>query len=428
MLSRRHLQVLSVVLTVGVPGCFQTVTYACEDNAQCRVDGAQGVCEPSGYCAYEDDACDGGRRYGPFAGDLADRCVDPEPGTTSSEGSGATGTRGGSESSSDATGCTTDCASPGTVLWSVQPGPGRVRDLAVWNDALVAVGQETDAWVVERRTQTDGALVDAAPTILDGEARGVAPLSGTRLVVAGSRAGTFGSQATVVGLDDALAMQWQSAPAVGQSSDARGVAVWSGVAVSVGAVADGAFAVGYDEDGQETFRRVFPDAEGGAPLAGVTPGAGGVSAVGERPSGAWLLRLAGGGALVAEVAAGAGIARGVASLGPADDLVVGEDGGAGWVVRVQGEAVEVLPSPLASGALADAAALDDGGWVVVGTDTSQGVRPWAAVWNADGSQRVLLDLADTPDSSGDAVAVQGNLAYLAGGGDERWLSAVVVGP
>jgi hypothetical protein len=65
-------------------------TFACSEDAQC---GASGVCEPSGYCSFVDDACPSGRRYGSLAPkELADRCVVPIDESTGGVAEGTTTT------------------------------------------------------------------------------------------------------------------------------------------------------------------------------------------------------------------------------------------------------------------------------------------------------------------------------------------------
>lgn len=54
--------------------------FQCLDDTGCEGAGAQGRCEASGYCSFEDTACESGRRYGEFAGDgLGGGCVEEEP-------------------------------------------------------------------------------------------------------------------------------------------------------------------------------------------------------------------------------------------------------------------------------------------------------------------------------------------------------------
>jgi hypothetical protein len=52
-------------------------SYACMSSSQCVYRGAQGTCEPSGFCSFPDAACAGAqRRYGDFASaQLANTCV-----------------------------------------------------------------------------------------------------------------------------------------------------------------------------------------------------------------------------------------------------------------------------------------------------------------------------------------------------------------
>jgi hypothetical protein len=82
-------------------GCRTPSVFSCEDATDCKTNGEQGMCEATGWCSFEDDACLSGRRYGAFApAELQNQCVEPvaagtgsttmEP-TTSVETSGASG-------------------------------------------------------------------------------------------------------------------------------------------------------------------------------------------------------------------------------------------------------------------------------------------------------------------------------------------------
>lgn len=54
-------------------GCAPTAAFVCFDDSEC---GAEGRCEPEGYCSFPDDECASGRRYEPNAGEgLASHCV-----------------------------------------------------------------------------------------------------------------------------------------------------------------------------------------------------------------------------------------------------------------------------------------------------------------------------------------------------------------
>lgn len=82
--------------------------FVCNTDGQCLEGGAQGMCQPSGVCSFEDDGCESGQRFGEHAGALANQCVPPGNGestgappvedTTGS--TGATSAVGGEGSSS----------------------------------------------------------------------------------------------------------------------------------------------------------------------------------------------------------------------------------------------------------------------------------------------------------------------------------------
>jgi hypothetical protein len=58
-------------------GCRLGSSYfVCARDAECVLAGDHGWCEPSGYCAFADSSCDGGRRYGQWApAPLGSACV-----------------------------------------------------------------------------------------------------------------------------------------------------------------------------------------------------------------------------------------------------------------------------------------------------------------------------------------------------------------
>ena len=77
-------QATALALVGVLPGCAPS-TFGCTDDAQCLAGAEQGWCEAGGYCSFEDDACEGGRRYGEFAPSaLAGSCVNPDESATSS--------------------------------------------------------------------------------------------------------------------------------------------------------------------------------------------------------------------------------------------------------------------------------------------------------------------------------------------------------
>ena len=85
--------------------------FECTTNDQC---GADGTCQPTGFCSFPDTTCPSEQRYGSLAGDrLADTCV-PENDSSTSDGSTS------SVAMTAGSGSTTSTTSIG----SVGPGPG----------------------------------------------------------------------------------------------------------------------------------------------------------------------------------------------------------------------------------------------------------------------------------------------------------------
>lgn len=78
-------------------GCTGQGVFLCETSADCQREGSPGVCQPTGYCSFPDDACDSGQRYGDHAGgSLSETCVEQDASTTTA--TGATTIPGGSGS------------------------------------------------------------------------------------------------------------------------------------------------------------------------------------------------------------------------------------------------------------------------------------------------------------------------------------------
>lgn len=85
------LRPLATVLGLAaVAGCG-TPSFACDRDGDC---GAQGQCEPTGYCSFVDTACASGRRYGRHApAALAEVCVEVDTtATTTTTTDGPSGT------------------------------------------------------------------------------------------------------------------------------------------------------------------------------------------------------------------------------------------------------------------------------------------------------------------------------------------------
>ena len=85
----------ALACAVALAGCHRR--FACDDDVQCRLDGAQGFCEPNGSCSFLADECESGRRWGEHAAkDLAGDCVDPGLDTVADTGTSTAGTDGDS--------------------------------------------------------------------------------------------------------------------------------------------------------------------------------------------------------------------------------------------------------------------------------------------------------------------------------------------
>ncbi|MEM6290929.1 MAG: LamG domain-containing protein [Myxococcota bacterium] len=131
---------LALIVGLGLsPGCQGSAgSFACNDDAQC---GADGTCQPTGYCSFPDTTCPSQQRYGGLAGDrLADTCVPEEAlGGTGSSTSVPTTTMGSSSTTSASSvtageiSSTTDPtdSQTGTSDESTS-GPDEPVDLVVW--------------------------------------------------------------------------------------------------------------------------------------------------------------------------------------------------------------------------------------------------------------------------------------------------------
>ena len=85
------LRAVGALLVGGVVGSCGFDPFGCADAEDCVANGADGVCEATGFCSFPDEDCDSGRRYGELAGDdLAGECVED----TAASGTGS-GTSGG---------------------------------------------------------------------------------------------------------------------------------------------------------------------------------------------------------------------------------------------------------------------------------------------------------------------------------------------
>ena len=97
--------------------CLERVGYRCERDAQCDLDGREGRCQVTGYCAYPDAECPSGLRYEPNAdAGLADRCVPRTDDTdTDSDSDSNSDSDSDSDSSTDTTAASDTTTATDTV-------------------------------------------------------------------------------------------------------------------------------------------------------------------------------------------------------------------------------------------------------------------------------------------------------------------------
>jgi hypothetical protein len=74
----KALALSAAVLAAALTGCspFGGGNFTCETNANCR---AGGVCQPNGFCTFEDPTCTSGQRYEDHSGTNSGVCVGDEP-------------------------------------------------------------------------------------------------------------------------------------------------------------------------------------------------------------------------------------------------------------------------------------------------------------------------------------------------------------
>lgn len=426
-------------------GCFSSVQYACEDDAQCRVSGAAGVCAEEGYCAYQDPDCESGLRYGPFAGSFSEACVGAQSGSGTSTGqtggdvssssadsadpsagtSGSSGPPPGS-SSSDATGCGASCGDLGEILWTVADDDTAVfHGVTVFGGELLVAGAREGAQLVQRRDPDDGAAVADVSGVGMGTARDIAALA-ELLVVVGEQDGALQTRATAVALDPSFGVLWSQSFESAAADVFRAVSVGDAGIFAVGAAGGDGLVVAYDTDGLETLRRIVsPEGEAQSALLAVDGVPDAAVLGGTAGSNAWMARLLGSGSVV-DGAAVPSLSRvhGVASVGPVLDILVGEGEGEGRFALLGARGTVQSGGPLPGGTLAAVESLEGGGWVAVGTDAR--MRPWFTVRDADG-EALAEDVLPDVDGPARALTVSDGVAYVVGGQGRPWVAAVAVG-
>ncbi len=453
---------------VVLAACFGRPTFACEDAAQCVVGPVQGFCEDDGLCSYLDDVCPSGRRYSPYAGELAEACVDD--GTASTAGTGvdtqtpsttegdatATQTSGIGSTGSD-TDCGAACPEPGMQLWSTRAselGFGRGHGVAVGAAGIAVAGEVTVDDHVELVVATfdpqTGGFADALawPAVAGGPDRGqaIAALPSGGLVVVGSETGPAGHvRGVVVRVDDSLASAWARRWDSPDDDVFAGVAVdGDGRIVTVGSSGTRAVAVTYADTGDEVQSRVFdpPSDATAVALYGVAA-AGGSGAwvsgtvVLETDSGdAWARRLNADGGVVLEVqnddpSRATDAAFAIASLGAGDAMLGGTTAGNAWLSRVGTDGGLAFARAVQDGGdIRGLAPTADGGVVAVGhAEVGDHRDAWIAAFDVEG-ELVWEATHDTAglDDEAFGVTIDADVAYVTGyatdtDGEATWVAA-----
>jgi hypothetical protein len=143
-----RLLVAGSTLSLG-NACRSSGAYVCESDSQCVADGVAGICAPPGFCAFPNENCPSGHRFGAHAGSLAHACV-PESDASSSATSTETGVgeeHASSEGSEGSQGSTTgdvdvdgdgDDTGTSSVTGDAESSTGGPSCTPLWEDDLTA--------------------------------------------------------------------------------------------------------------------------------------------------------------------------------------------------------------------------------------------------------------------------------------------------
>jgi hypothetical protein len=186
-----------LALCAGAVGCA-IPAFACEEDAQCAAT-AGGRCEADARCSYPDGECPSGRRYGEYAGEQSNVCVDaPSPTSsgadtaetleTSATTAGDSTTSTGSGESTTTTGATTssgggESSTTGNIPlaplghWPLDDAGPVATDIS-GNDHHGARdgGEWVEGWIggaIEFSNEDDGINVGTDPVFHLAEAPGV---------------------------------------------------------------------------------------------------------------------------------------------------------------------------------------------------------------------------------------------------------------
>lgn len=170
-----RIRVAAASASLAFASCGGAAAFHCADDTQCAGADGSGICEPSGYCSFLDDACPTGRRYGARAPTgIAEECVLPP----AAEGSdtGVDPTTGGDASSigmtsdpatsvaSTASSTTTPVDPPtsggSTENGSSGPPPGDGSSTSAGQDTGTSTGEVAPACEVAFHDEFDTATLD----------------------------------------------------------------------------------------------------------------------------------------------------------------------------------------------------------------------------------------------------------------------------
>lgn len=84
------IRVLALASVLATMSCG-TDFFACSDDDDCASGSTPGMCAAGGACAFPDDDCESGHRYGDHSGSMSGECVPPFDTTSGSDDAGTSG-------------------------------------------------------------------------------------------------------------------------------------------------------------------------------------------------------------------------------------------------------------------------------------------------------------------------------------------------
>ena len=430
----------SVAALVAV-SCSPIGPFPCEGDEACRLGDQVGQCEPVGACSYEDDECGSKRRYSPHAvAEYAGLCVEEES-DSEVQGESTTGdttgsTSGGDTSAVESSGdvgpscgngtqedgedcddgntedgdaCSSDCRTPGTGRWSLEPDPYRQDDvghaIVLGSDGLVVAGgtgvdAEDEMLVLECAVDGSGCSPWTRSGAMPGStaAFDVATSTTGGYVLAGRQRGGSGDIEAWYGrVESSPEIAWQhSIP----GAEAVAVGIDGADRITVAGHDDsGAWTRRVDAAGELDWERSY-DGTADARVGGLTVGVSGEAVIVGYDTvpgtgiDAWGTRYSTLGAIFGTLEfTGPGDASdrwlGVALDAVSGVIVAGESGGSAWIGKYPVDASEPqwsddVPS---DGALTSVAVAPNGDVIAVGWVAGGDRDAWIGRWDPAGGLR-----------------------------------------